>query len=150
MKVMRGLVKGIEMRSGIAPGISGAIVGADSCKASDLWLDELPIKGECGAAILHHYRRAAPACAMNVDLTPADVDHPANGCGIMRAGRAHHRKESNHADHSRDRVEPPPIEAHFQHRLHTFCSVRPVQVSGFCSAEGGGGQGTAEPHSFYR
>ena len=71
---MYRLIERVEFRSFIAPRISGAIIGADLRQLGDLRLYKMPVEGERGTNILDYNCRASGACAMDVELTTADID----------------------------------------------------------------------------
>jgi hypothetical protein len=75
MKIVDGLVERVEFRPSIAPGIAGAIIGADSRESFYLRLDELPIERERCTAVFDNYRWSAFPGAVDVELASSNIDH---------------------------------------------------------------------------
>jgi hypothetical protein len=75
--------KDFELREGarpgtrIAPGVAGAVVGADASEARDTKLDEDPVEGEVSETVFNHDSRASGTGAVDVKPVAAEIDKPA-------------------------------------------------------------------------
>src|SRR6266403_1826201 len=103
MEVARSLIKGVELRSIVAPCVSRAIVGADSRKPRNLWLYGFPIERESSATVLHDYRWRASTGAMDVQFAATHRDQLASGLRLdwdCRADQGKKRNNTNQPSHN--------------------------------------------------
>src|SRR5205823_502625 len=62
-----------RLRTWIAPGATGAIIGADTSKGAQLLLNQEPVKGKVAATGREHHRRTPFAVAVQVDTVAAYI-----------------------------------------------------------------------------
>ncbi len=74
MKIVDGLVERVKFRPNVAPSVTRAIIGTDSCEPCYFGLNEFPIKRECCTAVFDDYRWSGIPDAVDVKLAPPDID----------------------------------------------------------------------------
>src|SRR6185437_11551356 len=76
VKIMLNLRDGIPLWPWVTPTITSTIIGAHPNRLCDLRLNQGPIDGERACSGLQNQGRAAAACAIQVQLTSANVHQP--------------------------------------------------------------------------
>jgi len=97
------LRKGAWRGTGIAPGVSGAVVGADAGEDGDTRLHQCPVKGKVPKPILDHNYGISLSGTVHVQPVSAEIDHFAwrLRCVAVRVSCAAQERANEHDSFSR-------------------------------------------------